>query len=265
MRISAGDFSCVDGGLCSPWLGACRGCPRGLPVALKILPDALQGGLIHRVRGTGCARRRMNVMSLTSRVVWILLCSLVWSAACANEMPESKDDGKGAAGAPSSPLVGATAGSSSAPSTAPKPNAAPASTPASSGSTSQPSQSTTPPAAVSGSTAGSASPAKPAATSGSAGSGGSAAPATSAAGSAAPPAASGGTAGAAAPLPDLDDILPPLSTPETRIPSPSNPAECPATAPEDPVGDCLGLPIYLECNYGTYFCVCDWYHWLCAG
>lgn len=201
-------------------------------------------------------------MSLTSRVVWISLCSLVWSAACANELPDSTDNGKGVAGSPASPVISSgSAGSAAAPATTPKPNAAPASTPATSGSTSQPSQAATPPAATSGG-AGAASPAKPAAASGGAGS--VAAPTTSSAGSAAPPAASGGTAGAA-PLPDLDDILPPLSTPETRIPSPNNPAECPAEAPENPVGDCLGLPIYLECNYGTYFCVCDWYHWLCAG
>jgi hypothetical protein len=55
--------------------------------------------------------------------------------------------------------------------------------------------------------------------------------------------------------------LPPLSTPETRIPSPSDPA----TYPDDPIGDCAGLPIYAECSYGTYYCVCDWVHWLCVG
>jgi hypothetical protein len=70
---------------------------------------------------------------------------------------------------------------------------------------------------------------------------------------------------AAEPLPDLSKILPPPSTPETRVPAADNPAECPAVAPENPVGDCLGLPIYVECRYGTYTCVCDWYHWLCAG
>ncbi|HMI94307.1 MAG TPA: hypothetical protein VK509_23205 [Polyangiales bacterium] len=52
-------------------------------------------------------------------------------------------------------------------------------------------------------------------------------------------------------------------------PSPDNPAECPAVAPENPVGDCLGMPIYLVCEYGDdsfwYVCTCDWYHWLCAG
>jgi hypothetical protein len=53
------------------------------------------------------------------------------------------------------------------------------------------------------------------------------------------------------------------------LPSPNNPAECPAVAPENPVGDCLGLPVYLVCEYGDdvywYVCTCDWYHWLCAG
>ena len=66
-------------------------------------------------------------------------------------------------------------------------------------------------------------------------------------------------------LPDLSGVLPPLSTPDNRPPAPDNPAECPAVAPENPVGDCLGLPIYVVCNYGTYSCTCDWYHWLCFG
>lgn len=209
-------------------------------------------------------------MSLASRVVWISFCGLLSSAGCANELPETADDGKVAAGSPASPLVsGGTAGSAPTPG-ASKPNNAPATAPTSSGSTSQPSQSTTSPAATSGGVGGaggagsSAPPAKPAASSGGASAGGSvAAPATTA-GSVAAPAAGSGAAGAEA-LPDLGEILPPLSTPETRVPSPDNPAECPATAPENPIGDCLGLPIYLECNYGTYFCVCDWYHWLCAG
>jgi hypothetical protein len=52
-------------------------------------------------------------------------------------------------------------------------------------------------------------------------------------------------------------------------PSPDNPVECPAVAPENPVGDCLGLPIYVVCEYGDdinwYVCTCDWYHWLCVG
>lgn len=50
-------------------------------------------------------------------------------------------------------------------------------------------------------------------------------------------------------------------------PSPDNPPECPQGAPENPIGDCLGLPVYLGCSYsdGTrvYNCICDWYHWLC--
>jgi hypothetical protein len=57
--------------------------------------------------------------------------------------------------------------------------------------------------------------------------------------------------------------------PPEYLPSPSNPPECPAVAPEDPVGDCLGLPVYVTCEYGDdnywYVCTCDWYHWLCAG
>jgi hypothetical protein len=68
----------------------------------------------------------------------------------------------------------------------------------------------------------------------------------------------GGTGGDPVPMPMPD-----------YAPSPSNPAECPAVAPENPVGDCLGLPIYLVCEYGDdtywYVCTCDWYHWLCAG
>ena len=61
---------------------------------------------------------------------------------------------------------------------------------------------------------------------------------------------------------------PPMPMPD-YAPSPDNPAECPSVAPENPVGDCLGLPIYLTCEYGDdtywYVCTCDWYHWLCAG
>jgi hypothetical protein len=207
-------------------------------------------------------------MSLASRVVWISMCGLLWSAACANELPEAADNNKAAGGSPASPVISqVTAGSASVPA-ASKPIDPPATTPASSGTTSQPSRSTASPAATSGGVGGagsSASPVKPAASNGSSGSGGSvAAPTTPVAGSAAPPAAGSGVAGAEA-FPDLGEILPPLSTPETRVPSPDNPAECPATAPENPVGDCLGLPVYLECNYGTYYCVCDWFHWLCAG
>lgn len=49
-----------------------------------------------------------------------------------------------------------------------------------------------------------------------------------------------------------------------RSPDPGNAAECPALSPENPVGDCLGLPIYLTCGYKNWDCVCDWYHWLCV-
>jgi hypothetical protein len=71
--------------------------------------------------------------------------------------------------------------------------------------------------------------------------------------------------------PLLTDPPPPLF-PEpvdvTTLPaSPDNPPECPDVAPENPVGDCLGLPVYLGCQWGnderTYTCICDWYHWLC--
>jgi hypothetical protein len=65
-----------------------------------------------------------------------------------------------------------------------------------------------------------------------------------------------------------DAALPPLfpePAPGDRTPSPDNPPECPAVAPDNPIGPCVGLPVYLECSYGTYFCVCDWIHWLCAG
>ena len=48
-----------------------------------------------------------------------------------------------------------------------------------------------------------------------------------------------------------------------REPDPSNAPECPKHAPENPVGDCLGKPIYVQCGYTTYHCICDWYHWLC--
>jgi hypothetical protein len=76
---------------------------------------------------------------------------------------------------------------------------------------------------------------------------------------------------AAAPDPfaGADAGLPPLFpepvTPDNRPPAPDNPAECPSEAPADPLGPCLGLPVYLECNYGSYFCICDWFHWICVG
>lgn len=48
-------------------------------------------------------------------------------------------------------------------------------------------------------------------------------------------------------------------------PDPSNVPECPKAAPENPIGSCIGVPIYALCSYGggKYNCVCDWYHWLC--
>jgi hypothetical protein len=42
-----------------------------------------------------------------------------------------------------------------------------------------------------------------------------------------------------------------------------NPKECPETAPENPIGSCIGVPVYATCNYGSYSCLCDWIHWLC--
>jgi hypothetical protein len=67
----------------------------------------------------------------------------------------------------------------------------------------------------------------------------------------------------------LEDLFPtgdggaPLGTPGDRTPSPDNIPECPKVAPENPIGDCLGIPIYATCSYTTYTCICDWYHWLC--
>jgi hypothetical protein len=48
-----------------------------------------------------------------------------------------------------------------------------------------------------------------------------------------------------------------------REPDPNNPKECPKHAPDNPIGSCIGLPIYVTCSYTTYHCICDWYHWLC--
>ena len=68
----------------------------------------------------------------------------------------------------------------------------------------------------------------------------------------------GGSAGAPG---DAGDFIPGFK------PVPANPKECPPGAPANPIGLCLGLPIYLACNYTdgvrNYGCVCDWYHWLC--
>ncbi|HMJ16364.1 MAG TPA: hypothetical protein VK524_33350 [Polyangiaceae bacterium] len=47
----------------------------------------------------------------------------------------------------------------------------------------------------------------------------------------------------------------------------TNPKECPPGAPANPIGPCVGLPIYVACNYTNgsvnYGCICDWVHWLC--
>ena len=199
-------------------------------------------------------------MSLASRTtIWILMCGLACSVGCANEVPEPEGPDRAVAGSVAPNAASASTAGSRATSTGAAPAAAtgPASSPSSMGATSQSSQTAAAPAATSGGVAGGSSVSKPAA-----GGGGAGAAAPSTAGTVASPVA--GAAGAEA-LPDLGEILPPPSTPEMRVPSPDNPAECPATAPENPIGDCLGLPVYLECTYGTYFCVCDWYHWLCAG
>jgi hypothetical protein len=73
---------------------------------------------------------------------------------------------------------------------------------------------------------------------------------------------------------DWDDIFPPPpdgGTPTTSgdlKPLPDNVPECPPTAPENPVGLCIGVPIYAFCGYtdgvNNYNCICDWYHWLCS-
>ena len=67
-------------------------------------------------------------------------------------------------------------------------------------------------------------------------------------------------ANAAAPFQSLADLQP----------SPNNIPECPATAPENPWGPCVGVPVYATCDYGTspapfYTCICDWIHWICVG
>lgn len=56
----------------------------------------------------------------------------------------------------------------------------------------------------------------------------------------------------------------PAPTPGDRTANPDNPAECPAEAPADPWGPCAGLPVYVQCNYTTYHCICDWIHWICV-
>jgi hypothetical protein len=48
-----------------------------------------------------------------------------------------------------------------------------------------------------------------------------------------------------------------------REPDPNNLKECPKHAPENPIGSCIGVPIYGTCSYTTYHCICDWIHWIC--
>lgn len=48
-----------------------------------------------------------------------------------------------------------------------------------------------------------------------------------------------------------------------REPDPANPKECPQHAPENPIGSCIGVPVYAVCSYTTYNCICDWIHWIC--
>lgn len=54
-----------------------------------------------------------------------------------------------------------------------------------------------------------------------------------------------------------------IFAPGDRTPNKDNPKECPAVAPENPIGDCIGVGVYVTCGYTTYNCICDWYHWLC--
>ncbi|MDH5674824.1 MAG: hypothetical protein OEZ06_22030 [Myxococcales bacterium] len=75
-----------------------------------------------------------------------------------------------------------------------------------------------------------------------------------------PPAASDPAAAATPAFTSLADLEP----------SPNNIPQCPATAPENPWGPCVGVPVYAVCDYGTqpapfYSCICDWIHWICVG
>lgn len=77
-----------------------------------------------------------------------------------------------------------------------------------------------------------------------------------------------GDAGAGPHDPTKNDLDPKGNVNPMLPPKADNPAECPSLAPPNPVGDCLGLPIYVICGYGKqggaeYTCTCDWYHWLC--
>ena len=112
--------------------------------------------------------------------------------------------------------------------------------------------------------AGATASAKPAGAGGTSGAAG-----ASAAAGASGAAGASAAAGAASPSAEGGSSAPDSTSEPKYAPSPNNPAECPAVAPENPVGDCLGLPIYLNCEYGDdmywYVCTCDWYHWLCVG
>lgn len=69
-----------------------------------------------------------------------------------------------------------------------------------------------------------------------------------------PPATGSGDIGSSDPN---DTIVP------GREPDASNIPECPKHAPENPIGSCIGVPIYATCGYSGYNCICDWYHWIC--
>lgn len=67
-------------------------------------------------------------------------------------------------------------------------------------------------------------------------------------------------------LPPADDLFGEGGLLAPKVPgpaSPDNPMECPPEAPENPIGSCLGVPVYATCTYGTYACICDWFHWIC--
>ena len=66
------------------------------------------------------------------------------------------------------------------------------------------------------------------------------------------------------------DTTPAFTSLADLAPSPNNIPECPATAPENPWGPCVGVPVYAVCDYGTapapyYTCICDWIHWIGIG
>lgn len=69
-------------------------------------------------------------------------------------------------------------------------------------------------------------------------------------------------AAVSAPL-DGSVVTPAPGAPRDLTPSPDNIKECPPTAPDNPVGSCIGVPIYATCSYTSYNCICDWYHWIC--